>query len=80
MIIGPGLAEVDVPLEKNFRVRERANVTFRAEMFKVVNHTNFGLPTGSVLSVSGTANPSAGLITYTLTSSRQLQFALQIGC
>ena len=77
-IIGPGLADVDLSLEKSFKLNERANATFRAEMFNIMNHANFGLPNTSAMSANGVANGSAGLITYTLTSSRQLQFALRI--
>jgi Carboxypeptidase regulatory-like domain len=77
-IIGPGLADLDLALEKSFKLSETAKATFRAEMFNVMNHTNFGLPNGSALRTNGTANGSAGLITETLTPSRQLQFALRI--
>jgi hypothetical protein len=77
-IIGPGVADVDIALEKNFKVHEEANVTFRAEMFNIMNHANFGLPNTSALAANGTANPAAGVITYTTTSSRQLQFAMRV--
>lgn len=76
--IGPGLEEVDLALEKNFKPRENINVTFRAEAFNVFNHVNFGLPNSTPLTSSGGANASAGVITTTNTSSRQLQFALRI--
>jgi hypothetical protein len=77
-IIGPGLRDVDFALEKNFRIQEKATATFRFEVFNVLNHANFGLPNTSAMSGAGVANSSAGLITYTLTSSRQLQFGLRI--
>jgi hypothetical protein len=76
-IIGPGLADLDLALEKNFKLSEKAKATFRAEMFNVLNRANFGLPTTSAVNANGTAVGSAGLITYTLTPSRQLQFALR---
>ena len=77
-IIGPGLVDVDAALEKNFQFNERANATFKFEMFNVFNHANFGLPGTAALTGSGAAGSTAGLITYTVTSSRQLQFALRI--
>jgi outer membrane receptor protein involved in Fe transport len=77
-LIGPKLAAVDVAVEKDFKPIEQATVTFRAEAFNVLNHANFGLPNTSALASSGAANPAAGSITYTATSSRQLQFALRI--
>jgi hypothetical protein len=77
-IIGPGLMGLDSALEKNFKLSERANATFKFEMFNILNHANFGLPNTTALTGSGAANASAGIITYTLTTSRQLQFALRI--
>jgi outer membrane receptor protein involved in Fe transport len=77
-LIGPKLAEVDVAMEKDFRLNERVGATFRAEAFNILNHANFGLPNASALASSGAANPAAGNITLTTTSSRQLQFALRI--
>src|SRR4029077_8203313 len=77
-IIGPGVADVDLALEKSFKLHEEANVTFKAEIFNIMNHTNLGLPNGTPLSAAGVATTSAGRITYTTTSSRQIQFALRI--
>ena len=77
-IIGPGLVGLDAVLEKNFKLNERANATFKFEMFNILNHANFGLPNTGALPGSGAANAAAGLITYTVTSSRQLPFALRI--
>jgi outer membrane receptor protein involved in Fe transport len=75
---GAGVQDVDLALEKKFAVRERMGVTFRAEVFNLTNHTNLGLPNTTALTATGTANPQAGLITYTTTSSRQIQFGLRI--
>jgi hypothetical protein len=77
-IIGPGLENMDLALEKNFNVRDRANIGFRTEMFNVLNHTNLGLPTTAPLTSTGAANPNAGSTTYTTTTSRQLQFGVRI--
>jgi hypothetical protein len=77
-VIGPRLISLDVGAERNFKIREWATGTFRAEAFNVLNHPNFGLPTVNAVGTTGAAVPTAGLITYTLTSSRQIQFALRI--
>ncbi|HEX3743843.1 MAG TPA: TonB-dependent receptor [Bryobacteraceae bacterium] len=77
-IIGPGIENTNVALEKTFAVRERMRVTFRAEMFNVLNHANFGLPNPTAVASSGAPNASAGVVTYTVTSARQLQFALRL--
>jgi hypothetical protein len=77
-IIGPGFADLDLALEKGFPLTERINATFRAEFFNILNHTNYGLPNVSAMNGNGTAVGSAVLITYTLNSSRQLQFGLRV--
>jgi hypothetical protein len=74
---GPGLADVDASLFKSTAITERANLQFRAEFFNVLNHTNFGTPNATVFS-SGAISPSAGLITNTATTSRQIQFGLKL--
>jgi hypothetical protein len=77
-LIAPGLKDVDLALEKDFKVHEKADITFRAEAFNVFNHANFGLPSSSPLASTGAVSGSAGVITTTNTSSRQLQFALRV--
>ena len=78
IIEGPGLLSFDSSLFKNFRVRERADVQFRAEFFNILNHTNLGLPLTTTFTSAGGVSPSAGLITYTSTTARQLQFGLKL--
>jgi hypothetical protein len=74
---GPGLASVDVSLVKNVAIAERMNLQIRPEFFNVLNHTNLGTPNAIVF--SGTAiSPSAGLITTTATTSRQIQIGLKL--
>lgn len=74
---GPGLTDVDASLFKTTSITERANLQFRAEVFNVMNHPNFGTPNATVFS-SGAISPSAGLITSTATTSRQIQFGLKL--
>jgi len=81
---GPGLADWDASLFKNFRVlrvSETFNVQFRFEAFNALNHTNFSPPTSTSLQLFTQALapiPSAGNLTSTSTTSRQLQFALKV--
>ena len=75
--IGPGLADVDLSLFKTFRLRERISAQFRGEVFNVANRANFASPNTTVFS-SGAISPSAGLISSTVTTSRQIQFGLKL--
>ncbi len=74
---GPGLASVDLSLFKTTVVHEKANLQFRAEIFNALNRANFGTPNAIVFSGAG-ISPSAGLITITTTTSRQIQFGLKL--
>ena len=74
---GPGLVSLDFSLTKNTRFRERANLQFRAEMFNALNHANFGTP-NAIVFASGAVSPSAGLISSTTTTARQIQFGMKL--
>lgn len=74
---GPGLADLDLSVMKNTSLSERINLQFRAEMFNILNHPNFGTPNAIVFSGT-TFSSSAGLITSTATTSRQIQFGLKL--
>jgi hypothetical protein len=76
-LTGPGLADVDVSLFKTTTVSERASLQFRAEFFNGLNRANFGTPNATVFS-NGAISASAGLITATATTSRQIQFGLKL--
>ena len=82
-LIGPGVSKLDVSVFKNNRIRrisESFNAQFRAEFFNVLNRANFASPTdhSTVFDQSGSPISSAGLITSTQTTSRQIQFALKL--
>jgi hypothetical protein len=74
---GPGLETVDLSLTKNTSLNERVGLQFRAEFFNVLNHTNLGVP-NSIVFTGTSISPSAGLITTTATTSRQIQFGLKL--
>lgn len=83
-LIGPGLIALDLAVNKTFHLRERLNLQFRTEVFNSLNHPNFSIPSQrtvfSGVDISGTSIKvgSAGFITTTRTSSRQLQFGLKL--
>jgi hypothetical protein len=76
-LTGPGLGDVDLSLFKNTAVSEKASVQFRAEFFNLFNRANFGTP-NAILFSNGAISSTAGLITATATTSRQIQFGLKL--
>lgn len=76
---GPGLVETDLSLAKRLLLTERVNLQFRSEFFNIFNHTNLNNP-NPVVFTSAASGPSAtaGVITSTTTSSRQIQFGLKM--
>ena len=80
---GPGLANLDFSLYKNTRVpriSETFNAQFRVEYFNILNHANFAPPLNNLklFDAKGGRVSGAGLLDSTVTSSRQLQFALKL--
>ena len=79
-LTGPGFVNTDFSVIKNTKVTEKFNVQFRAEMFDILNHPNFGNP---ALTFSPTST-TFGQITNTrfptgdFGSARQIQFALKL--
>ncbi|MBI4454975.1 MAG: TonB-dependent receptor [Acidobacteria bacterium] len=76
-IIGPGFAGWDLSLVKSTPVSERSSVQFRAEFFNVFNRANFGTPSRALFREGGARVGSAGRITSTDGTSRQIQLALK---
>ena len=74
---GPGLATWDFSTFKDTRIRERLTLQFRAELFNLLNRANFNTPNLIVFTPSGVSG-TAGAITSTSTTSRQVQFALKL--
>jgi hypothetical protein len=96
-LIGPGVTDLDFSVFKNNyikRISEEFNIQFRAEMFNIMNHPNFGPPTpgdgntdifsvnpcttSSCSAAGAVANLSAGTLVRTTTFERQIQFALKV--
>ncbi len=80
-IIGPGVFELDLGVQKDTQITKRVLSQFQFQAFNVTNHTNFSLPASTqtqIFNVSGNRLPAAGKLTATSTSSRQLQFSLRL--
>ncbi len=85
VLVGPGYVDTDFGILKNTRINERMNLQFRAELFNLFNHANFGLPgagvfnAGSIFSnYQASLSPTAGQITGIVGNSRQTQFSLKL--
>jgi hypothetical protein len=74
---GPGLADLDLSIMKNAALTEKVNLQFRTEFFNALNRTNLSTPNAVVFS-GGAISASAGLITATATTSRQIQLGLKL--
>ena len=66
---------------------EKGNLEFRAEFFNILNHPNFDVPLNGYIypgnssdigPYSEAPDPSAAVITDTVTTSRQIQFSLKL--
>jgi hypothetical protein len=83
-ILGPGLFNADFSVKKDTYIRkisETFNLQFRAEMFDVLNHTNFAAPPAANLvafSNKGVPNSTFGEITNTQHPNRIIQFSLKM--
>ena len=85
ILIGPGVTSLDFSVFKNNYIKsisERFNIQFRAEIFNILNHPNFAPPIQGVntdiFDGTGTLNPTAGLLTRTTTTAREMQFAVKV--
>jgi hypothetical protein len=81
---GPRLTNVDLAFLKDTKLNERLNLQFRAEMFNIFNHPNYGLPSAGLgggaqlFTGGGGRDGSAPKISTLAGSPRQIQFALKL--
>jgi hypothetical protein len=80
---GPGVFNLDASLFRSFRLTERFNLQFRAEMFGATNTPQFGNPGATVSSMTTNADGSVKALNgYTeitsATGERQARFALKL--
>ncbi len=74
---GPGLATWDFSLLKQTPLHEKTSLEFRAEFFNLLNRANFNTPNLVTFTPAG-VSPTAGVITSTATTSRQIQLAVKL--
>ena len=84
---GPGFHRLDMSIFKDFPIKERVKLQFRAEFFNITNHPNFSAPNfggNGVVAISGSGNytnSNFGEIGSTRDAPydpRQIQFALKL--
>ena len=83
MFMGPGLGTWDFSVLKNTTITERFHLQFRAEIFNLLNRANFNTPNLIVFTPPTAAHPTgvsgtAGAVTSTSTTARQVQFGLKL--
>jgi hypothetical protein len=78
VMIGPGFNNTDVSIIKNTRLGEKLRMQFRAEIFDVFNHANFGPPGTIVGGATFGRITSTRFPTGETGSSRQIQFAFKL--
>ncbi|MBI4875810.1 MAG: TonB-dependent receptor [Acidobacteria bacterium] len=67
-----GLLNIDLGLMKNFRVTERFQLQFRWETFNITNTPTLGDPNSAL------GNPDFGTVRGTVSTPRQMQFAVRL--
>jgi hypothetical protein len=76
---GPSLKQFDFALAKRWDLSERYTLQFRSEFFNLLNHTNLNTPNPvAYAAATGDPSPTAGVITLTATTSRQVQLGLKL--
>jgi hypothetical protein len=85
-LYGPGYSQLDFAVDKRTRTKvlgEAGFIEFRAELFNILNHPNFAEPNsavfaGTLTDTTETPIATAGQITSTLGTSRQVEVALKL--
>jgi hypothetical protein len=74
-VTGPGFADIDLSGEKDTKLFEGLTFKLRVDAFDILNHPNFGQPTGNVQSSAFGQISSTRFATSDGGSSRQLQLS-----
>ncbi len=74
-VTGPGFADVDLSGEKETKLFEGLNFNLRVDAFDILNHPNFGQPSGNVQGTTFGQISSTRFATSDGGSSRQLQIS-----
>lgn len=81
---GPAVFTLDASLQREFLLDSRRRLQFRAEVFNLTNRASFRpFSSGAAVVFNGSAdsprvNPAFGTFAHTITTSRQVQFALRL--
>jgi hypothetical protein len=70
-VVGPGLQQFDLALQKELSLREAMKLQFRAEAYNLFNHPSFNIPNRTAFTSNFGKVSSAQ-------DSRQLQFAMRL--
>jgi hypothetical protein len=68
----PGMNNANATLSKDFRLKERVRLQFRAEMFNVINHPVFAGPNTSF------GNANFGIVSSQANLNRQMEFVAKL--
>jgi hypothetical protein len=71
IVTGPGYSNVDMVFQKNARLSEKLRMEFRWEIFDLLNHPNFDLPSRIAFT------PNFGRI-FSAQEARQMQFGVKL--
>ena len=72
VLYGPGTANWDMSVQRQFKILERLNLRFRFDAFNAFNTPNFGEPNANI------GSATAGVITSTVNDNRDLQASATI--
>ena len=78
-IIGPPQKNVDLTMEKVFKIGEGQHLRFRTDFFNLFNHPSFANPPSAVVAAPGPGLPAVGSapITSVVGTPRLIQFSLK---
>ncbi len=63
---------LDLTIARMLHITERLRLDFRGEFFNLLNEAHFSFPNGTI------NQPTAGVISSTVDSARQIQFGLKL--
>jgi hypothetical protein len=78
---GPGAWQADIGISRNFDVRERLSIQFRADVFNLFNHPEWGAPQSDISAGAGTFGRIISIVNTGPTGSgtpRQFQFGMRM--
>ena len=77
-LLAPATWTTDASVKRNIKVGEGMGFQVTADVFNIFNRTNFAPPASvNVFTATGGVNTTAGQITRTIGTSRQMQFGVR---